>query len=93
MAWVEQLDPADAEHLGGGAELLGADDGQVADDPVQRGRLAVGEAQHAGPAARLGERGEDRAQTEGLVVGVGAHGEHAFDPPAARGWPADGRRG
>ena len=36
----------------------------------------MGEAQHPDPGALLRQRREGRAESEGLVVGMGADGEH-----------------
>ena len=73
---VEELDASDAEDVAGGDELVGADGAKFTGDAVEAGGFAVGEAQHADAAAGIGEGGEDGAEAEGLVVGVGAHDEH-----------------
>ena len=58
------------------ANSLTADRGQIAGDAVQGGGLAAGQAQHgrAGPGPVEGV--QDRAETEGLVIGVSHHRQH-----------------
>jgi SAM-dependent methyltransferase len=74
---VEKLDVGDAEDGAGGGELVGADGGELTGDAVEGGGFAVGEAEHADATAGVGEGGEDGAEAEGFVAGVGAYDEHA----------------
>lgn len=71
----EELDVLDPEDVGRRGDLFRSD---LAERPavVAEGRcLPVGEAQHA-DATAAGDEGDDRAEAEGLVVGVGADDEH-----------------
>ncbi len=71
----EELDVLDPEDVGLRGDLFRSD---LAERPavVAEGRcLPVGEAQHA-DATAAGDEGDDRAEAEGLVVGVGADDEH-----------------
>ncbi|WUW94605.1 hypothetical protein OG568_08680 [Streptomyces sp. NBC_01450] len=49
---------------------------QVAGPAVQGGRLAVGEAEDCRGHAAVGQQGQEAAQAERLVVGMGDHHEH-----------------
>ena len=78
---VEKTSVSDPEDRGGGVELFGANVDEVAIEGAEGGCFTVGEAQHAGYAAGIGQGGEDRPETKGFVVWVGAHGQEA-----GRGW-------
>ncbi len=69
----------DAQHPGGAGQLACTKASEVAIDAVQRGGLSVGEAEHRHRCPGIGEAGKDRAEAEGLVVGVG-HYDHDRTP-------------
>src|ERR1035437_8221865 len=81
---VEQQDITDHERPGGGSQLGGTNDAEVACRPVQPGRLPVGEAEHGRRRPGSGERVDDSTQTEGLVVGVCTQRDHGPQPDDVR---------
>jgi hypothetical protein len=72
---VDQPDRVDAQYPGGAGQLSCTDAGEVTLDAVQGGGLSVGETEHRHRCPGIGEAGQDRAEAEGLVVGVSHDGQ------------------
>lgn len=77
-----QFHPLDAQFPCGAGEFTRADDVQVTRPAVQRGRLTMSEAEHRRGHADVGQQGQQSAQPERLVAGMGDHRRHA--PQSAR---------
>jgi len=71
-----QFHALDAQFPCGAGELARADGVQVAGPAVQGGRLTVGEAEDRRGHAAVGQQGQQCAQPERLVVGMGDHRQH-----------------
>ena len=78
---LEQSDRPYAQCLARGAQLGRAQDGQVSLAAVERGRLSVRETEHVDRDAEADARGDDGAEAERLVVGMGHDGK---DRPPGR---------
>ncbi len=64
----------DSQDIGRGAELIGTNRSKFALSAMQRGSFAAGEAEHRSRDSLTRQSIDDGAQSKGLVVGVGTHG-------------------
>ena len=71
---VQKQCSGDSQDFGRGAELVSTNRSKLALSAMQCGSLAAGEAEHRSRDSFTRQGIDDGAQTKGLVVGMGTHG-------------------